>query len=154
MAVRFFLSVLFAAFLALPAQAQGIKDPAAFAHSLYKLPEMWQSIAQDPAARARWLSPTLNKLVSDNKKLDPENQLDYDALVDDQDYDVKDVSKVTVLSNAGGKASVQVDFINFGAQRKVTLELVTVAGGEWRLNDIKYEDDRTLADDLDFMNSN
>jgi hypothetical protein len=121
--------------------------------ALYALPDLWASVTQDPAARPRYLSPRLVKLVNDNKKLAPENQLDYDALADGQDYDIKGLT-VTLVQASPGKATVTAAFRNFDADEKVTLELVTVAGGEWRLDDIKYDDDRSLADDLEFMNTN
>ena len=147
------LLVLFAAMLALmPAKAAGFKDPIAFTKALYALPDLWQSVAQDAASRQKWLSPSLAKLVADNKKLSPENQLDYDALADGQDYAISEL-KVTLVQTQGSKATVLVEFKNLDSREKLTLELLSVAG-EWRLNDIKYDEDRSLADDLQFVNGN
>lgn len=135
-----------------PAFAAGFKDPVAFVKALYALPELWLSASGDAASRQKYLSPALSKLVADNKKLEPENQLDYDALADGQDYDISEL-KVILIQSAGGKAVVRAEFKNFDSPEKITLQLVTV-GGEWRLDDVQYGDDRSLADDLQFMNGN
>src|SRR6187549_1877653 len=84
---RSFISTTAAALtlLSLPARAAG-DDALAFAQSLYKLDGLWSDIAKD---RAKYLGPELIAAMTANDKFgdNPDYALDYDPLVQAQDWD-------------------------------------------------------------------
>lgn len=125
-------------------------DPAAFARELYSLPNHWADMTADDESRERYLAPPLAELVAANAEVEEFNRLDYDPLTDSQDFEITDL-EFSVVEAGDNRASVQVDFRNFGEAVSLTLELE--AGGDaWRLANIRYDAERSLSDDLEFMN--
>ncbi len=128
--------------------AQG--DPATFARELYALPNLWSDVTADDASEAKYLTAHLIELVKANDALDEVDRLDYDPLADSQDFEITDV-QTTVAEADDQKASVDVSFHNLGDEISLTLDL-EVVNGTWHLANIRYDQERSLTDDLDFMN--
>jgi hypothetical protein len=124
-------------------------DPAAFAQELYALPNHWADVTADNESREKYLAPSLAELVAKNDKAEEFNRIDYDPLTDSQDYEITDL-QFSVVEQSATKASVQVDFRNFGEAMSLTLEL-EANGNAWRLANIRYDAERSLSDDLEFM---
>lgn len=125
-------------------------DPAEFVRNLYALPNLWADVTADDASEAKYLTPSLIQLVKANDALDEVDRLDYDPLADSQDFEIKDVN-ATVSAATDKTASVDVSFRNLGDDLTMTLDL-EVVDGTWHLANIRYDDERSLSDDLDFMN--
>jgi hypothetical protein len=125
-------------------------DPAAFARDLYALPNLWADVTADVESREKYLAPALAALVVANGEVEEFNRLDYDPLTDNQDFELTDL-EILVVEADGNRASVQVDFRNFGEAVSLTLEL-EASGDTWRLANIRYDAERSLTDDLEFMN--
>jgi hypothetical protein len=125
-------------------------DPAEFAREIYALPNHWLDIAADEESRAKYLAPSLAELVAKNESSEEFEPLDYDPLIDAQDFEITDL-QFSVIEANGTTASVQVDFRNFGEAMSLTLEL-EANGDAWRLANIRYDAERSLSDDLEFMN--
>jgi hypothetical protein len=124
-------------------------DPAAFARELYSLPNSWADVAADGESREKYLAPSLAELVAKNDSSEEFEPLDYDPLIDAQDFEITDL-QFSVVEVSGNKASVQVDFRNFGEAVSLALELES-NGDAWRLANIRYDAERSLSDDLEFM---
>ncbi len=125
-------------------------DPADFAREIYALPNHWADMTVDDESREKYLAPSLAALVATNDQVEEFNRLDYDPLTDSQDFEITDL-QFSVVEASGNKASVQVDFRNFGEAVSMTLEL-EANGDAWRLANIRYDAERSLSDDLEFMN--
>ena len=121
---RSFISTTAAALtlLSLPAAAAG-DDALAFAQSLYKLDGLWSDIAKD---RAKYLGPELIAAMTANDKFgdNPDYALDYDPLVQAQDWDELKDLKFTVEQSSADKATIRVDFTNMEDPTTVRLNLV------------------------------
>lgn len=128
-------------------------DALAFAQSLYALPNLWGDVTADDAAIARYLAPGLAALVKANYgNPDPDAALDYDPLVQAQDFeDVK--TRFTVKSETDAAAAIDVAIDNLGASTSVTLDLTKTADG-WRIADVHGPDGPGLADELKQLNTN
>jgi hypothetical protein len=140
------------AFAALP-QFAFADDALAFAQSLYALPNLWGDVTTDDAAIAKYLAPDLAALIKENyANPDPDAALDYDPLVQAQDFsDVK--TKFTVKSETATAATIEVAIDNLDASTTVTLYLVETAEG-WRLANLQGPDGPSLADELKQLNTN
>jgi len=125
-------------------------DPAAFARELYALPNLWADVTADDASQAKYLTPQLIELVKANNQLDEADRLDYDPLADSQDFEITDM-QATVTQSDDRKATVAVTLHNLGDEMSMTLDLEVVSG-TWHLANIHYDEERSLSDDLDFMN--
>lgn len=136
--------------LGVAAAGAGPGDPAAFVRTLYALPNLWADVTADEESRERYLAPSLAALVAANDGADEFNRLDYDPLTDSQDFEIADLA-ISTVEASGNRASVQVDFRNFGEAVSLTLEL-EASGDAWRLANIRYDAERSLTDDLEFMN--
>src|SRR5258705_7604337 len=81
-----------------PAFAQA-DDALAFVRSLYKLKALWSDVE---ASRPQYLTPDFAAVIDENDKYgdDLEYAVDYDPLVQAQDWDVLKEFKLT-LENAG-----------------------------------------------------
>ena len=125
-------------------------DPAAFARELYSLPNLWGDLSADEISRERYLTPRLAALVAANNEIDEVNRIDYDPLTDSQEFEITDLEATTIEAN-DRNATVRVEFRNFGDAQTITLKLELV-DGDWRLANILYDDERSLTDDLEYMN--
>jgi hypothetical protein len=128
-------------------------DALAFAQSLYALPNLWGDVTTDDAAIAKYLAPELAALTKENyANPDPDAALDYDPLVQAQDFsDVK--TKFTVKSETATAATIEVAIDNLDASTTVTLDLAKAADG-WRLANVQGPDGPSLADELKQLNTN
>lgn len=139
---------------ALPGWALAADDAAVkFATSLYALPGLWTDITADDASMKKYLDPNLADLVRTNyAKTDFESALDYDPLVQAQDFeDVK--ATFTVQSETATAAVIDAHINNYGEESVVTLDLANTADG-WRLADIRTDEESpSLVDELKQLNS-
>jgi hypothetical protein len=138
---------------ALPRRALAADDAAVdFAKSLYALPGLWSDVTADDASMAKYLDKNLSALVTANlAKTDVESALDYDPLVQAQDYD--DVKATfTVESETDTAATIDAHVNNYGEDSVVTLDL-TKSGAGWRLSNIRTDEESpSLADELKQLN--
>jgi hypothetical protein len=125
--------------LALPSLAFAEDDAAAFAKSLYELPNLWSDVTADDAAIAKYLDPNLGALVRENySKDDFENALDYDPLIQAQDFETVKAT-FDVEQQTETRAVVVATVENFGEISVVTLDLTKTTDG-WRLSDVVVAD--------------
>jgi hypothetical protein len=136
----------------LPNFALAADDPVAFAKSLYALQNLWSDATADDDAMAKYLDPKLAELVKANyAKEDFESALDYDPLVQAQDFDqIKPAFKVD--SRTPKEATVRATFKNFDETTTVILDLVLTAKG-WRLADVHTTDGASLVLELTELNA-
>jgi hypothetical protein len=129
-------AAVLAAAAGLPALAFAADDPIAFAKSLYALQNLWSDATADDETMAKYLDPKLAALVAANyAKDDFESAIDYDPLVQAQDYDqIKPVFKIE--SQTAKEATVRSTFKNFDEMTTIFLDLTLTAKG-WRLSDIR-----------------
>jgi hypothetical protein len=125
---------------------------ATFVQSLYALPGLWGDVSADDASRARYLDANLAALVAENyAKEDIESALDYDPLIQAQDFDDLETT-VTVDAENDTTATVTVVVDNFGERTFVHLDLAMTADG-WRLSDIRASDNSSLVEELEKLNA-
>ena len=136
--------------LSLPALAAG-DDALAFAQSLYKLDGLWSDIAKD---RAKYLGPELIAAMTANDKFgdNPDYALDYDPLVQAQDWDELKDLKFTVEESSADKATIRVDFTNMDDPTTVRLNLTHTPQG-WRLADVHDSEGYSLVREYTELNS-
>ncbi len=143
-----------AAIAALPPWARAADDgPTAFVQSLYALPNLWSDVTADDAAIAKYLDANLGALISENyAKENPEAALDYDPLVQAQDFDTVKAD-VSVKSETPTAATVEAKVNNLDLTTTITLDLVKTDNG-WRLADIHPQDGtQSLVDELKQLNA-
>jgi hypothetical protein len=129
----------------------GETDPVAFARSLYALENYWADITATDESARHYLDDNLAGLVAENyAKDDVESALDYDPLVQAQDWD-EVTTRFTVDSQNATSAVVTVGIENFGERANVTLDL-TMASDGWRLSDILGADGASLVKELQRLN--
>ena len=149
---RMFLATTAAglALASLPALAAG-DDALAFAQSLYKLDGLWSDVAKD---RGKYLGPELIAAMTANDKYgdDPDYSLDYDPLVQAQDWDELKDLKFTVEESTADKATIRVDFTNGEDPTTVRLNLIHTADG-WRLGDVHDSEGYGLIQEYTELNS-
>jgi len=139
-------------FLALPSLAIAEDDAAAFAKSLYDLPNLWSDATADDAAIAKYLDADLGTLVRENySKEDFENALDYDPLIQAQDFETVKAT-FDVEQQTETRAVVVTTVENFGEMSVVTLDLTKTADG-WRLSDVVVGDGSSLVAELKELNA-
>jgi hypothetical protein len=125
---------------------------ATFVRSLYALPELWGDVAADETSRARYLDANLAALVTENyAKENVESALDYDPLIQAQDFDDLQTT-VTVDAENDKSATVTVVVDNFGERTFVHLDLAMTADG-WRLADVRASDNSSLVAELKELNA-
>lgn len=71
------------------------------------------------------------------EKLDAQ-AIDFDPIIDGQDYEITDLAVEAQGAPADGRAVVDARFKNFGDDVKVTFDLAE-AGGGWRVDNIRTE---------------
>ena len=99
-----------------------------------------------------YLDANLAALVAENyTKEDFESALDYDPLVQAQDWDELKAT-FTVDSENAKSAVVTVGIENFGERTTITLDLTMTADG-WRLSDICGSDGASLVAELKRLNA-
>jgi Protein of unknown function (DUF3828) len=148
---RAFLVIAAAAAAAttVPAFAQA-DDALAFVRSLYKLKALWSDVE---ANRLQYLTPDFAALIDENDKYssEPDYAVDYDPLVQAQDWDVLKNFKLTLENAAGAKATVRASFVNLDQPVTVRLDLVKTADG-WRVSDIHNSDGASLREEYETLN--
>jgi hypothetical protein len=143
--------IVTAAGLAALPRAARADDALAFVEALYALPNLWGDVTADDAAIAKYLAPDLAALIKANyDNPDPDAALDYDPLVQAQDFqDIK--TRFTVKGENDTAATIVVAVDNFDASTTVTLSLMKTADG-WRLANVQGPDGPSLADELKQLN--
>jgi len=140
--------------LALPMAARAEDDPIAFVNELYALPNLWADVTADPGAIQKYLDKNLGQLITTNYgKGDYVNALDYDPLVQAQDFDqVKATLKLEKQTAA--TATVDAEVNNLGEVTDIKLDLTKTPDG-WRLSNVSTgdEQDRSLVDELKQLNA-
>lgn len=138
--------------LALPALAIAEDDAAAFAKSLYDLPNLWSDVTADDAAIAKYLDPNLGALVRENySKNGFENALDNDPLIQAQDFETVNAT-FNVEQQTETRAVVVATVENFGETSVVTLDLTKTSNG-WRLTDVVVGEGSSLVAELKELNA-
>jgi hypothetical protein len=124
----------------------------AFARSLYAFDNYWSGVTEDEETTRKYLDQNLADLILQNyAKEDFESALDYDPLLQAQDWDeVK--TTFTVNSETEKQAVVTVAVENFGERTFITLELTNTTDG-WRLSDIRGADGASLVEELKRLNA-
>jgi hypothetical protein len=135
---------------ALPALAEA-DDAVAFVRSLYKLKALWSDVE---ANRRLYLTPDFAAVIDENDQYggDLDYAVDYDPLVQAQDWDVLREFKLTPESATAGKATVKASFINFDRPTTVRFELVKSAEG-WRVADLYNADGASLRQEYQDLNT-
>jgi len=129
-------------------------DPIAFVNELYALPNLWADVTADQAAIQKYLDKNLGQLITTNYgKGDYANALDYDPLVQAQDFDqVKAALKIE--KQTADAATVDAEVNNLGEVTDIKLDLTKTQDG-WRLSNVRTdEEDPSLVDELKQLNSN
>ena len=72
-------------------------------------------------------------------------ELDYDPVVNGQDFSIKDLKLTT--QSSGATATVVAAFQNFDQPTRVTYTLTSSEGG-WHVDDVRFEDGRSLRKEL------
>ena len=126
---------------ALPALGQ-VDEALAFVRSLYKLKALWSDVE---ANRRLYLTPDFAAVIDENDQFgdDLEYAVDYDPLVQAQDWDVLKEFKLTPENATAGKATVKASFVNLDRPTTVRFELVKTADG-WRVADLYNSDGASL----------
>ena len=97
------------------------------------------------AAKARWLSPGLNRRIGAwmARPADPNEapEINGDPFTDAQEYPTQ--FELEPASVQAGRAEVPVRLRNDGRQWQLTLELLRI-GANWRIDDVRYEDGTRL----------
>ena len=135
---------------AFPAFAQSGDDALAFVRSVYKLKALWSDVE---ANRAQYLTPEFAAVIDENDKYnsDLDYAVDYDPLVQAQDFDVLKNFKLTLEDAGPGKATVRASFVNFDRPTTVRLDLVKGADG-WRIADLHNSDGASLRQEYEDLN--
>jgi hypothetical protein len=136
-----------------PIAAHAEDDPIAFVQSLYALPNLWADVTTDQDAIARYLDKNLGALITENyAKSDYSAALDYDPLVQAQDFDqVKATLKLE--KQAGDTATVDAEVDNLGELTDIKLDLSKTPDG-WRLSNIRTDEESpSLVDELKQLNA-
>jgi hypothetical protein len=136
--------------VALPAFGQA-DDAVAFVRSLYKLKALWSDVE---ANRLQYLTPEFAAVIDENDKYNNELDyaVDYDPLVQAQDWDVLKNFQLTLEKSAGSKATVRANFVNFDQATTVLLDLVKTQDG-WRVSDLYNSDGASLRQEYQDLNT-
>src|SRR6185295_2078540 len=134
---------------ALPALGQ-VDDALAFVRSLYKLKALWSDVE---ANRRLYLTPDFAAVIDENDQYgdDLDYTVDYDPLVQAQDWDDLRDFKLTPENAADGKATVKASFVNLDRPTTVRFELVKTADG-WRVADLYNSDGASLRQEYQDLN--
>lgn len=123
---------------AAPAGAPAGADPAAIVRQLYE-PYLTQGATlppfreQAPWSRALWAE--LEAMVA-RSQASGEPILDFDPLIDAQDYELAGVEVETEAEVEASHAVVRARFVNLGAQSEVIYDLVWEGEG-WKVDNIR-----------------
>jgi len=119
------------------AKAESESGPVAFVAALYK---SYTDIAPgedgEPGLPDMY-SKRLQALIDKDAAETPEGEvgrMDWDAIVDGQDWQVTGL-KIAQVYRSGGEARVRAVFANFGEPRNIIFNLVR-EDGKWRIDDI------------------
>jgi hypothetical protein len=135
---------------AFPAFAQGGDDALAFVRSIYKLKALWSDVE---ANRGQYLTPEFAAVIDENDKYNSELDyaVDYDPLVQAQDFDVLKSFKLTLEGTTPGKATVRASFVNLDRPTTVRLDLVKTGDG-WRVADLYNAEGASLRQEYERLN--
>jgi hypothetical protein len=145
-------AALTVAALALPAlPALAAEGPAEFAKSLYALDNFWSDVLASPS---KYLTEDFARIVEENANYDDELDyaIDYDPLIQAQDWETLQNLTVTVEEESKATAKVQVSFDNSGQPTSVVLELALTGKG-WRLADVINADGGSLVQEYSALNA-
>lgn len=135
-----------------PAAWAGDPGPIEFAKTLYAQENLWTDVTADDETMKLYLDPSLAKLVTENyAKEGVESALDYDPLIQAQDWDELKTA-FTVDSENAKAAVVTVAIENFGERTTVTLDLAMTPAG-WRVSDILGGEGASLVAELKRLNA-
>jgi hypothetical protein len=133
------LTVIAALFAGLvPAAAQSVQ-PDALVRGLYR--PYSKAGAEPSATRAvrRYASKRLGALLAREeqcvKKSGEQCSLDFDFIVNGQDFEIADLT-IAPAAIAGDEASVVATFRNLGTANEIVYSFVR-QGGDWRLDDVE-----------------
>jgi hypothetical protein len=134
----------------LPALAQNGDDAIAFVKSVYKLKGLWTDVA---AKRSQYLTPEFVAAIDENDKYNRELDyaVDYDPLVQAQDFGVLKNFKLTLESANLPKATVRASFVNLDRPTAVRFDLVKTADG-WRIADLYNPGGASLRQEYEDLN--
>jgi hypothetical protein len=141
------------ALCAAPFVAHAEDDPIAFVQSLYALPNLWADATADQGAIAQYLDKNLGALITENyAKSDYSAALDYDPLVQAQDFDqVKATLKLEKQTADAATVDAEVD--NLGELTDIKLDLAKTPDG-WRLSNVRTDEESpSLVDELKQLNA-
>lgn len=149
---RFLVGTAAAVAVLLPGATKADSAVIAFAKSLYAFDNYWSGVTEDEETTREYLDQNLADLILQNyAKEDFESALDYDPLLQAQDWDeVK--TTFTVDSESDKEAVVTVAVENFGERMFITLQLTNTPDG-WRLSDIRGPDGSSLVEELKRLNA-
>jgi hypothetical protein len=110
-------------------------------------------VTADPAAIEKYLDANLGALITANyDRSDPEAALDYDPLIQAQDFETIKAD-FTVRSETATAAIIDASVDNSGEVSPVTLVLTRTDAG-WRLSDIRTDEETpSLVDELKQLNA-
>ena len=121
-----------------PAPSADIPDPAATIRPLYDPYLTEGATFPDFQHQAPWSASLWAQLeaMSARSQAQGEPILDFDPLIDAQDYQLSNLNAVTESVVENSHASVRASFTNAGAQAEVVYDLVWEEGG-WRVDNIR-----------------
>jgi hypothetical protein len=133
-----------------PALAQGGDDALAFVRSIYKLKALWSDVE---ANRGQYLTPEFAAVIDENDKYssEPDYSVDYDPLVQAQDFDVLKDFKLTLENSSPGKATIRVSFVKLDQPTTVHFDLVKTGEG-WRIADLHNSEGASLVHEYEDLN--
>jgi hypothetical protein len=115
--------------------ATDARDPAAIITALY---ESYEN--DDPEAGAWDMTPELAGLMTRASELPDATEngyLEFDPIIDGQDWDISDLSVTVVTPPANGAAVIRAQFKNLGEAKDVTFDMKEV-NGTWLIDNIRY----------------
>lgn len=130
---RAFIALTALLFLAAPALAAD-DEPVALVRAIYAVQmqaEKTRQNAWEPPHRDRFFSRALGPRIT---RTIQGSGIDFDFILDGQDFDIKDLN-VALVRRQGHRAAVAAQFKNFNEPKRVTYQLVRESGG-WRVAEI------------------
>jgi Protein of unknown function (DUF3828) len=115
-------------------------DPVSTVEPLYAPYVAGENPPMDLLEKAPWTAETREllrrALELSNQRNEPLPAIDFDPIVDGQDWEITDVAVALTEEPADGKAEVTASFKNFGENVSLIYELKEEGGG-WRVDNIR-----------------